>query len=47
MKHVKHTAFLIILTMYILIVGQNWAWYAAALMLTAYVRNDGQSFTQT
>lgn len=36
------TALLLLLSLYVLVIGQNWAWYAAALMLTAYLRNHGR-----
>ena len=30
------------LGIYVLVIGQDWGWYSAVLMLTAYVRNDGR-----
>ncbi len=41
MTSAKHAAFALTLVLYVLTFGQNWTWYAAALMLAAYVRYRG------
>ena len=39
MRHVVFAAFLVL---FVLIGGQNWHHYAAALMLAAWIRRDGR-----
>ena len=34
---VKHSALLAAVALYVVIVGQNWGWFAGALMLAAIV----------
>lgn len=37
----RHVAFLAVLGLYIVVVGQNWAVYTSALMLALWVRQKG------
>lgn len=38
----KLPLFLAIVALYVVIVGQNWAYYAAALMIATYELNGGR-----
>lgn len=38
----KLLLFLAIVTLYVVVVGQNWAYYAAAMMIATYELNDGR-----
>lgn len=39
---VRHLPIALLLILYVLVVGQGWAYYAAALMIYAYDRYDGR-----
>lgn len=38
----RHLPMLLFLALYVLVIGQNWAHYAAAFMIYAYDRHDGR-----
>lgn len=38
----KRVAFALLVALYVVTVGQNWGWFAAALMVAAYVRHHGR-----
>jgi len=42
----RHVPMLLVLTLYVLVIGQNWAHYAAAFMVYAYDRYDGRLRTR-
>jgi len=39
---VRHLPIAFLLVLYVLVVGQNWAHYATAVMIFAYGRSDGR-----
>jgi len=39
---VKHAAFTIVVALYVVTLGQNWAHYSAALLVAAWVRHGGR-----
>lgn len=41
-ERVRHALFLALVAIYVLVVGQNWAYYSAALMIYTYDRYDGR-----
>lgn len=42
----KPTIFLLAVALYVLVIGQNYGHYAAALMIAAYVRHGGRLLTR-
>jgi len=38
----RHATFALAVALYVVTIGQNWAWFAAALMVAAYVRHHGR-----
>lgn len=42
MRIARHALFFGLLALYLLVVGQNWAHYAAALMTRLWLRYDGE-----
>lgn len=44
---VRHAVFGLAVALYVLTVGQNWAHYAAAVMVAAWVRHDGRVTNRT
>ena len=41
----RHVPFVLAVCLYVVILGQNWGVYSAALMLAAYLRNGGRLFS--
>lgn len=37
----RHVAFAVLVCLFVVQIGQNWAHYSAALMVAAWVRYDG------
>lgn len=38
----RHLPFLLIIVVYVLVIGQNWGHYSAALMMYVYNKFDGR-----
>lgn len=38
----RHVLFTLVVAFYIVLIGQNWAVYLAAIAIAAYVHNGGQ-----
>ena len=38
----RHVLFVLAVALYVTMIGQNWAFYMAAVAIAAYVQNDGQ-----
>lgn len=39
---VRHVLCVVVMVVYVVTVGQNWGWYATALMVAAYARAEGR-----
>lgn len=40
----RHVAFALFIALYVILIGQNWAVYTAAILVTLWVRNGGDLY---